>query len=410
MSIILFSALLSWTVISPGPSDALETSEMFKWASPFVTGWSLSVVRDGVPVTVSGYRPLPGWGSFDSLTVRTPLDAGVWGGGKWETDFSSYEVPDSSFNSSIGLVENTSGGNRYSAGLRRPVTSLFRMDLSMAREDTVNDQRFVLGMGELEAGGRGWRAGEDGYALWTGWRPAEGLARITFAHFRSGGEYWEALAMLELAAGPFSVRSAAAASLEDDSVHNIQGHLRLEMPVGGMRAVARGALVDDDGELLLGGTAGLIAEPWVLRLQAGLTAEPGADPRIMGAVGAGPSDLFVEVWDGVFRTGLQTVVNTEYGFLHAGARAGEDTLVFNGILMPSVPWGAAGRLYGGISWEVTGTDTSTVGTMDARSMFTLGRFAFIFALEDVLDDWRSYSFGITWTFSDRRETLDIEDR
>ncbi|MBN2585878.1 MAG: hypothetical protein JXA64_03705 [Candidatus Fermentibacteraceae bacterium] len=410
MSLFILSALLSWTVISPGPSDVLQTGEMFKWAPPFVTGWSMSVVRDGVPVTVSGYRPLPGWGSFDSLTVRTPLEAGVWGGGRWETDFSSYGVPDSSFNSGIGLIENTGGGNRYSAGLRRPVTSLFKMDLSMTREDTVNNQRFVLGFGELEAGGRGWRAVEDGYALWTGWRPDEGLARITFAHFRSGGEYWEALAMWGLNAGPFSVRSAAAASLEDDSVHNVQGHLRLEMPVGGMRAVARGDMVDDDGELLFGGTAGLIAEPWVLRLQAGLTAEPGADPRVMGAVGAGPSDLFVEVWDGVCTAGLQTVLNTDYGFLHAGARAGGDTLAFNGTLMPSVRWGAAGRLYGGVSWEVTGTDTSTVGTMDAGSMFTLGRFAFIFALEDVLDDWRSYSFGITWTFSDRRETLDIDDR
>jgi hypothetical protein len=48
--------------------------------------------------------------------------------------------------------------------------------------------------------------------------------------------------------------------------------------------------------------------------------------------------------------------------------------------------------------------------MDLKSMFTLGRFAFIFALEDVLDQWRSYSFGITWTFTDRKETAEMGDR
>ena len=77
--------------------------------------------------------------------------------------------------------------------------------------------------------------------------------------------------------------------------------------------------------------------------------------------------------------------------------------------MPSLPWGASGRIHGGVSWELLRADTSTSGTMDIKSMFTLGRFAFIFDVEDVLDDWRSYSFGITWTFSDHPPRIIEED-
>jgi hypothetical protein len=216
--------------------------------------------------------------------------------------------------------------------------------------------------------------------------------------------------MWEAGTGPLSLISAASFSLEDDTVHNTSGHLRLESPLAGMRAVVRGDLVDEDGDVLLGGTAGLLASPWILRLQAGVALEPGGDPGIIGAAGTGPSDVFLEYREGGLKAGIQTSVTTDHGFLHAGGSADADTLRCTGILMPALRWGAGGMLYGGVSWELTATDTSTVGTLDARSMFTLGRFAFIFAMEDVLDDWRSYSFGVTWTFSDRRETHDLEDR
>lgn len=284
------------------------------------------------------------------------------------------------------------------------------LDLSIARDDTLNHQRLVLELGELEAGGTGWEGEEKGYALWSGWRPSRGLVRLTFAHLRSGGEYWEALGMWETTAGPLELNTAGSASLEDDTLHNVQGHVRAEIPVGGMRLVARGDLTDDDGNLQFGGTAGLLARPWKLRLQAGLASVPGGDHRFFGAAGTGPLDIFTEAGEDGARWGIQTVLITGFGFLRAGASVGEDSLLLNGIAMPSLPWGAAGRLHGGVSWEVARSDTSTTGNMDARSMFTLGRFAFIFAVEDVLDEWRSYSFGVTWTFSDRREFMHGDER
>lgn len=396
--------------MEPDPSNVLQTGDIFSWAAPSAFGWSALLTRDGVPVTTAAHQPLPGWGSFDSITVRSPLEAGVWAAGKWEMDFSSFPVPDSSFSSSIGLMQNTSDRNRYSAALRRPVTSSFLLDLSIARDDTLNDQRLVLELGDLMAGGRGWREEEEGYALWSGWEPSRGLVRFTFAHLRSGGEYWEALGMWETSAGPVEVNTAGAASMEDDTVYNVQGHVRAEMPVRGMRLVVRGDLTDDDGDFLFGGTAGLIARPWKLRLQAGLASVPGGDPRFFGAAGTGPVDIFTEAGDDGVRLGIQTALSSGYGFLRAGASIGKDSLLLNGIAMPSLPWGAGGRLHGGVSWEVTRSDTGTTGNMDARSMFTLGRFAFIFAVEDVLDEWRSYSFGVTWTFSDRRDFMHRDDR
>lgn len=325
-------------------------------------------------------------------------------------DFSSFPVPDSSFSSSIGLIQNTSDMNRYSAALRRPVTSSFSLDLSISRDDTLNHQRFALELGDLMAGGRGWEEEEEGYALWSGWRPSRGLVRFTYAHLRSGGEYWEALGMWEASAGPVEMNTAGSVSLEDDTVHNVQGHVRAEMPLTGMRLVARGDLIDDDGVLNFGGTAGLLARPWKLRLQAGLAAVPGRDPGFFGAAGTGPVDIFTEAGENGVTWGIQTAIITGYGFLRAGASMGKDSLMLNGIAMPSLPWGAGGRLHGGVSWEVASSDTATTGNMDARSMFTLGRFAFIFAVEDVLDEWRSYSFGVTWNFSDRRDFMHREDR
>lgn len=410
MHSIALAVMISWSSFGPSPSDVLQTGNVLDWALPRLAGWSSVLTRDGAPVTVFGHQPLPGWGSFDSVRVMTPLEAGVWGAGRWELAFSSFDIPDSSFSSAIGLIENTEGRNRYSASLRRPLMSSIGLDLSMARDDTLNDQRIALRMGRLEAGGRGWQTQQDGYSLWSGWRPDNARARIAYAHFRSGSDYWEAMAMWEPDLGSLGLQGAAAVSIEDDSLLALETHVRFEAPIWGMTAVTRGDLESVDGDIRGGGTAGLFYSPWILRLQAGMAARPGEDPEILGAAAAGPMSVFIGTGDDGPAYGIQADMNTDHGFLQAGASVRDDTLRFAGTLMPSLRWGAGGRLHGGMSWEVTDADTATFGTIDLKSMFTLGRFAFIFAVEDVLDDWRSYSFGVTWTFSDRRELPELEDR
>ena len=137
-----------------------------------------------------------------------------------------------------------------------------------------------------------------------------------------------------------------------------------------------------------------------LELQAGAAAAPGEDAVFIAVAEAGPLSLMLETDGERLSGGLQSMLSTDFGFLAAGIAADRDSISSTGTLMPRIRWGGSGWIHGGFSWQVTRTDSSTVGTMDLRSLFTLGRFAFIFALEDVLDDYRSYSFGITWSFTD----------
>lgn len=402
-------ALTAVPLLQPDPSDVLETSSIYSWTISQLLGWETGLVRDGVPVISSGFQPFPGWGSFESLSLKSPLEAGVWGNGGWEMDFSSFSIPDSSFVSGVGLIENTSSKNRYSAYLRRPLMSHLLFDFMMSREDTLNNQRYVFHFDDFETGGRGWQTIEDGYILWGGWNPGNAAVRTSFAHFHQGGRYWEALGSYRMQISRFDIQTAGAVSISDDSILNAEAHFRLEFPLSGMRVVLRSDILDLDGDVFPGGTAGILAEPGIFNLQAGVAVPPDSNPRFVGVAGIDLFEIVVEADKDGFEGGIQSLVNTDYGFLHAGASIKEDSVRCRGIVMPSVPWGASGRIHGGVCWELLHADSSTSGTMDIKSLFTLGRFAFIFAFEDVLDDWRSYSFGITWTFSDEAPRTIVED-
>ncbi len=206
------------------------------------------------------------------------------------------------------------------------------------------------------------------------------------------------------------IMTAAAATLDDDTLFGLQGHVRLQAPVAGSRLVLRADIIDDQGEVSAGGSAGLLFNPWILKMQAGVAAQPGEDPRFVGLAGLGPMEIFVEGDDEGIYPGIQALYNSQYGILQAGCTKLDDSLTFAGTALPCIRWGEEGRLYGGVSWKVVDTDTTTVGEMDLESSFTLGSFAFIFAVEDIVDEWRSYSFGITWMFNDRREFAEMEDR
>ena len=121
----------------------------------------------------------------------------------------------------------------------------------------------------------------------------------------------------------------------------------------------------------------------------------------MAAASAWLATAYMTTGDGT-SGGLQILVPDPSLTCRAGLGAGGDSLVFRGEVMPSVRWGGAGRISAGGSWELThrrGPGT-TVGTIHVKSLFTVDRFAFIFSVEDVLDDWRSYTFGVSWSFTD----------
>ncbi len=411
MSAIILASVIALPVMLPAPADILETSSIYSWTCSELLGWHSRLMRDGTPLLIFGHEPFPGWGSFESVTIRSPLEAGLWGNGGWEIDFESSEVPDSSYASGIGLLENTSYQNRYTAYLRRPLPADLFVDISLSREDTLKNQRFVLGRDNFVLGGRGWQTTEDGYTLWSSWNPANFMTRLSFVHLHAGGRQWELLGSYSTQFGEVQFQAGAAGSLSDNEMQMVEGHMRLEFPLRGMTTVLRTDISDSQDDFSLGTTAGLIARYGFLDIQAGVVLPPGSDISFIGIAGAGPAELNLRIDSDGIAGCLQTIITKEFGYLHSGVSLKEDTLQFAGTVMPSVKWGSSGRIHGGVTWDLLNTDDHTSGTMHLKSLFTLGRFAFIFAVEDILDDYRSYTFGITWIFNDRppRRTEEEED-
>ena len=97
MSAIILTSMIALPVLWPAPADIMETSSIYSWTCSELLGWHSRIMRDGTPLLIYGHEPFPGWGSFESVTIRSPLEAGLWGNGKWEIDFESSAVPDSSY-------------------------------------------------------------------------------------------------------------------------------------------------------------------------------------------------------------------------------------------------------------------------------------------------------------------------
>ncbi|MCD4847576.1 MAG: hypothetical protein K8R76_05235 [Candidatus Aegiribacteria sp.] len=400
MSVIILASLIALPVMRPAPEDIMETSSVYSWTCSEMLGWPSRMLRDGTPLLIWGHEPFPGWGSFESVTIRSPLEAGLWGNGKWEIDFESSAVPDSSYSSGIGLLENTSQQNRYTAYLRRPLPADLLIDFSLSREDTLKNQRYTISRGNIVLGGRGWQTTEDGYTLWSSWNPGNCFSRLSFVHLNAGGRQWELLGSYSTHFGGVLFQTGAAGSLSDNEMQMVEGHMRLEFPFQGMTTILRTDITDSQDEFSIGGTAGLIARYGFLDIQAGAVLPPGSDISFIGIAGAGPVELNLSINSGGIEGGLQTICTTGFGYLHSGVSLKEDTIRFAGTVMPSVRWGASGRIHGGVTWDLLNAHDHTSGTMDLKSLFTLGKFAFIFAVEDILDDYRSYTFGITWIFND----------
>ncbi len=391
----------------PSTLDLVGTGDLTGWTAPFLLGSGAVNLRDGMPL-LARYPAirLPGWGSYSEVRLISPLRAGVWGGGSWALDFASRAVPDSSFRSTVALVQSTAGRNRFAAALARPAPLGLSLDLAASRDDSLLDQRVAVGLGELGFEGTAWQGGDDdSYVLSAGWEPGPVRTRLSFGHLRDGGRLYSLLADWHGSAGGVGLAAGAAGTLEDDSVQAAEAHLLAGLPLGGgaellLRGDARlgeGVPAHDAGS---GGTAGLFGTLGPLDLQVGAAYYEGHGASAMAGCGLGPAMCWVSL-DGDGAAGaVQTDLETGILTAQACAAFTGDTLRFSGRSLAGLPWGAAGRISAGPSWSATLADGEPAGTMDARSLFTLGTFGFIFAVEDVLDDFRSYSFGAVWSFSD----------
>lgn len=410
-TILLISfSLFSTFSYAPEPFDLLQTHSMLSHLN-FLMG-DYTVLTDGVPVLPEGTNRIPGWDSFESLIVTNPLEAGLWSNGTWCLNFISAQVPDSSFSSRIGLLENTSERNRYSAYLRRPVFSELVFDLSIARDEADKDQELRLSLREFSVGGRAWQNDGSGHALWTSWSPSNAYLRLSFSRLYPGGRKIELIASGESNIAGLDAEAGFLTSYTEDSIAHGELRLLLRKSLGSGSLMCRGFIGRTDDSLLAGGTAGIILEFSAFALHIGHIYPPNDDsPFTLGVIDYGPAELSLALDNyGKFIAGCSVITNLPFAFLRTSARSITDTLEFSGTALPYFNWGANGHIYCGVSWEYCSIkESEDTFDLDAVSLFTLNRFAFIFGIEEILEDSRNYTFGIVWGFDDRYSTLDTQE-
>ncbi len=380
----------------PGPDDLLETGLLYWWTDLAAIEPS-RILLDGMPLLLSGEAPAPPWGSFDALEILSPIESGVWGGGRWTVDLSGRDIPDSSFDSTVGLLENTVYRNRYSGGLFRPLPLGTGLGAVLSREDTLSSQYMRIERPPFSAGGIAWQAGEDGYSGHAAMTASALDIRAGLASTSAGSRALEGLLTLEPPAGP--VELAVAAGISGwDTLGLVEGHALARMPAGRFTLVARGDLGYDGEEIDPAFTAGTLVETGGPRFGLAWGGAPGLEHHLTATADWGPAGARVSLPGGGAVLGARVSLTPWLGL---SALSSGDSLRFGGRLAPSIGYGARGRLRlgGRGSWtRVSGEDDWDA---DILASFELLGFTLVCALEDVPDDEaRSITYGIVWSFSD----------
>jgi hypothetical protein len=408
---LLVLSLQSATELHWEPWDIMETPWVYGWTCATAVSGTGRILFDGEPAVLAGDPGLPPWGSFPHASQLNPLEGGLWSSSDWSLDFAMPEIPDSSYESMVGLLENTSDRNRYMGYLRRPLPLDILFDLSVDRNDSLNSQRITLERGPFDFSARFRQGDGDRYMLGCGWSDGGGIGiRTSFARMYDGGRQAGLLGSFSVESPLFSLQAGAGGAWLKDSVLHGELHLLTRYRPGRFTITARGDLTDDDGEFSPGGALGCGTEFGPLGLQAGAYAPPGEDIRLLVQANAGPAAALAVLDDGRLSAGAQLDF-TMSNLMARGSvtMTGEDTVSVAGVLLPSVRyWNAL--ISAGARCDLDWIDgDGWSGTADLLSTFTLGRFALMVAVENVDDDYaRSWTYGITWEFTDTPPFSDEE--
>jgi hypothetical protein len=407
--LIIILSLIASREFPTEPWDLMETSSTFFWSSGTAMGGRTTLLFDGEPVVLLGDPGLPPWDSFAGVTQYNPLEGGLWSSCRWSLDFKLPEIPDSTYESKVGLLENTSGRNGYTGFLRRPLPGGLLLGLSIGREDTFSSQRVRLLLGRLDFTARLRQGDADRYMLSTGWSDGNGLRiRSGFARMYHGGRQLELFGSMLLGSEVLSFEAGIGGSWLSDSLLHGELHVLSRMRPGVFTLTGRADLTDNDGEFNLGGAGGCMVHLGPLELQTGVYAAPGDDPALLLQADAGPATARL-VLDGKTVAAGGDLCFSVINLLAKGSFTAweSDSAAVAGLLLPSVrywnAWIRAGarcdlRWAEGVGWE---------GSVDILSAFTLGRFAMLFAVENVDDDLeRNWTYGISWEFTDRPPSVD----
>jgi hypothetical protein len=411
--LLLLLALHSWGEYQSEPWDILETPGVFYWTSATAIGGRGRILFDGEPAVLLGDQGLPPWGSFHSVTQCNPLEGGLWSGSDWSLDFGLPEIPDSTYESKVGLLENTAGNNRYMGYLRRPLPLGLLFGLSVGREDTLNSQRIRLGLGSFGFTARLRQGDGDRYMLGAGWTGENGLsARTNFARMYGGGRQVELMGSLETGIATLSLEAGAGGAWLRDSVFHSELHVLSRFRPGAFTFTGRVDVRGSDDRFDFGGAGGCAVQLGPVGLQAGIYLPPGDDVHLLAQADAGPvTARAVFADEGAVAAGADLDLSIPHLLARGSATAWEsDSVSLSGIILPSIRyWNAL--ISAGARCDLDWAEgDGWQGTVDLVSTFTLGRFALIVAVESVDDDIaRNWTYGITWEFTDRPPSIDTEE-
>ncbi len=407
--LILILSLTASRELSIAPWDLMETRSTFFWTSGMAMGGRGAVLFNGEPVVLLGDPGLPPWGSFTGITQYNPLEGGLWSSCRWSLDFELPEIPDSTYESKVGLLQNTSGRNRYAGYLRRPLPGMLLFDLSAGREDTLSSQRIRLGYGQLDFTARMRQGDGDRYMLSAGWAGARGVRiRSGFARMYDGGRQVELFGSFSFGDDAISFEAGAGGSWLTDSLLHGELHVLSRMRPGAFTITCRADLTDDDGEFDAGGAGGCAVLFGPLELQAGVFAAPGDDPALLVQADAGPATARLVLDFDAIAAGVDLDFSMDNLLARGSFTAWEsDSAAVAGLLLPSIRYWNA-WISAGARCDLLWTDgEGWEGSVDFLSAFALGRFALIFAVENVDSDLqRNWTYGITWEFTDRPPVID----
>ncbi|PIE51254.1 hypothetical protein CSA37_12650 [Candidatus Fermentibacteria bacterium] len=362
------------------------------------------LLRDRQPLAAVGSVPsdLP----WRNGVVKDPLQSGIWGGGSWNTTTETGPFPDSLSFSRIGLIQNTNNRSRYFFELDRPLPGSTSGSFFIRRNDTLSVHSASLLSGNFLFNGTSWEGNRYGWGTWASWSPGSFSARAGFSRLNPGDRRPEMLAEYCAKAGSMEISAGLAGAYADSAFeYRAAGGLRLtagnftfsinsniqnEEPGfwGGFTWAAGGLLFS---ALHSSPSEGQYFQSLAIRHEHfNIVSRLSHEPAVA-------ADL--KISQGIFRGKAAAC----WGFEN-------DSLDLNCHGLLGLDW-FKGRLEAGPRFNGTmDKDGNWAGTADAVMGFTLLPFSISAGMEDITSSLdRSWSFGITWAFTDIPPQVSEED-
>ncbi len=353
------------------------------------------ILVKGLPLIATGVIPSLPWP--DAKTVD-PLESGLWGGGRWNTCVEERSFQDSLSISRIGLIQNTRDHGRSVIQLDRPLPWGTSGNFQILRDDSVSMYSAAIEREPFNMRTMSWEGDSYGWGSWTGWSSKHLYARAGFARLSVGDRRPEVLAGAsgDLSSLGFEIGAAGAYI---DSVVQGRGVAGISSSVGSAKASGYFEY-NNDGEGFWGG---VILPAGAVELSTALS-RPVGDELFQTVAVRHPNFNLV----GRFLNETAAAADAEMarGFFRGKGAAcwnfDRDSLSVTAWTLLGVDWyrgrfEAGPRVTAGL--DSTGEWDETV---DVLLGFTLASFSLASAIENITSETeRSWSFGITWNFTDQ---------